>query len=171
MTRSIPVCGVYNPAACEYHHYGTVQPHRAWRSKDELPSESLLRQYCACRLGSSIKPAQLTRLPYSEYSNKTTYPLELKPTGRNSNKFIVIMAHENKLPGDPLTARSQVLETAAGATQALTPVKQICAHLHAFHVYASDPTRCVEANHYCSHLTEGALSCLTLYHPRRNEQE
>jgi hypothetical protein len=39
--------------------------------------------------------------------------------------------------------------------QDFTPVKQICAHLNAFHVYANDPTRCVEANHYCTHLTEG----------------
>lgn len=78
------------------------------------------------------------------------------------------MAHENKLPGDPLTARSQVLETAAGATQAFTPIKQICAHLHAFHVYASDPTRCVEANHYCSHLTEDLRQCLIYDSPEKN---
>lgn len=39
--------------------------------------------------------------------------------------------------------------------QDFTPVKQICAHLNAFHVYANDSTRCVEANHYCTHLTEG----------------
>lgn len=42
-----------------------------------------------------------------------------------------------------------------GTTQDFTPVKSICAHLNAFHVYADDPKRFVEANHYCSHLTEG----------------
>ena len=41
------------------------------------------------------------------------------------------------------------------AYQNFAPVKQICAHLNAFHVYASDPKRCVESNHYCSHLNEG----------------
>jgi hypothetical protein len=56
----------------------------------------------------------------------------------------------------PLSTKSHVLETAAAATQNFTPVNQICAHLHAFHVYADDPTRCVDANHYCTHLTEGA---------------
>jgi hypothetical protein len=60
--------------------------------------------------------------------------------------------------GSPLTTKSRVLETAAGAIQDFRPVKQICAYLNAFHVYASDPTRAVEAHHYCSHITEG-LSC------------
>jgi hypothetical protein len=60
--------------------------------------------------------------------------------------------------GSPLTTKSRVLETAAGTIQDFSPVKQICAYLNAFHVYANDPTRAVEANHYCSHITEG-LSC------------
>ena len=60
--------------------------------------------------------------------------------------------------------------------QNFAPLKQICAHLNAFHVYASDPKRCVESNHYCAHLNEGeyqattyppyALQPLTS-HPRR----
>lgn len=66
----------------------------------------------------------------------------------------------NGVPGCPLTAKSHVLETGASMVQDFTPVKQICAHLNAFHVYASDPTRCVEANHYCSHITEGRSSSL-----------
>ena len=44
--------------------------------------------------------------------------------------------------------------------QDFAPVKSICAHLNAFHVYADDPTRFVEANHYCSHLTEGEFALL-----------
>ena len=66
--------------------------------------------------------------------------------------------HDNPPPGSPRTTKSKVLETGAAAVQNFTPVKQICAHLHAFHVYADDPTRCVEANHYCSHITEGVFS-------------
>ncbi|KAJ5697530.1 Peptidase S26A signal peptidase I [Penicillium malachiteum] len=61
----------------------------------------------------------------------------------------------NSVPGDTRTLKSQVLEAGASMVQDFTPVKQICAHLNAFHVYANDPTRCVEANHYCTHLTEG----------------
>lgn len=46
-----------------------------------------------------------------------------------------------------------------GVIQNFAPLKQICAHLNAFHVYASDTSRCVEANHYCSHLNEGVQAC------------
>jgi hypothetical protein len=37
----------------------------------------------------------------------------------------------------------------------MRPIKQICAHLNAFHAYADNPGQCVEANHFCSHLNEG----------------
>lgn len=64
--------------------------------------------------------------------------------------------------GSPLTTKSRVLETAAGVIQDFRPVKQICAYLNAFHVYASDSTRAVEAHHYCSHITEGIYPFLLL---------
>ncbi|KAJ7088433.1 hypothetical protein B0H15DRAFT_841348 [Mycena belliarum] len=63
-------------------------------------------------------------------------------------------------PGDPLSTKSKVLETGSGLVQDFQPVKQICAHLNAFHVYASNPTRFVETNHYCSHLTEDVRQCI-----------
>jgi len=53
-----------------------------------------------------------------------------------------------------------MLETGAAATQSFAPLRSICAHLNAFHVYASDPTRNVEANHYCTHLTKDIRQCL-----------
>lgn len=40
-----------------------------------------------------------------------------------------------------------------GMTQDFAPVRAICAHLNAFHVYADEPGRSVEANHYCTHLS------------------
>ncbi|KUI69749.1 hypothetical protein VM1G_05654 [Cytospora mali] len=52
--------------------------------------------------------------------------------------------------GDELTTKSKVLETGASLTQDFAPVKSICAHLNAFHVYADDPKRSVETNHYCN---------------------
>lgn len=55
--------------------------------------------------------------------------------------------------GPPKTTKDTVLEAGAAVTQNFAPVKAICAHLNAFHVYASDTTRCVEANHYCTHLS------------------
>ncbi|EAU36951.1 conserved hypothetical protein [Aspergillus terreus NIH2624] len=68
-----------------------------------------------------------------------------------------IPTDNNNVPGDPRTAKSRVLEGGASMVQDFTPTQQICAHLNAFHVYADDPTRCVEANHYCAHVTEGKI--------------
>ncbi|TVY49165.1 Oil body-associated protein 1A [Lachnellula occidentalis] len=62
--------------------------------------------------------------------------------------------------GSPVTTKDTVLETGASATQSFEPIKAICAHLNAFHVYASDPTRSVEANHYCTHLSADVRQCL-----------
>jgi hypothetical protein len=56
-------------------------------------------------------------------------------------------------PGPAKTTKDNILETGASATQDFGPVKALCAHLNAFHVYASDPSRSVEANHYCTHLS------------------
>ncbi|KAK4195848.1 hypothetical protein QBC40DRAFT_15168 [Triangularia verruculosa] len=66
----------------------------------------------------------------------------------------------HQVPGHERTTKSTILETGAALTQDFTPTKNICAHLNAFHVYASDPSRVVEANHYCGHLTEDVRQCL-----------
>lgn len=62
--------------------------------------------------------------------------------------------------GSPKTSRDAVLETGAAVTQSFAPIKAVCAHLNAFHVYASDPSRSVEANHYCTHLSADVRQCL-----------
>lgn len=59
-----------------------------------------------------------------------------------------------------MSIQTTLLTTGASLVQNFAPVKQVCAHLNAFHVYASDPTRSVEANHYCSHLNEDVRQCL-----------
>lgn len=74
----------------------------------------------------------------------------------------------NEAQGNPLTTESKVLETGAAASQSFGPVKSICAHLNAFHVYASETSRCVEANHYCSHLNEDVRQCLIYDSPHAN---
>ena len=55
--------------------------------------------------------------------------------------------------GPTKTTKDTVLETGAAMTQSFGPIKAICAHLNALHVYASDTSRSVEANHYCTHLS------------------
>ncbi|KAJ7855904.1 hypothetical protein B0H14DRAFT_2753806 [Mycena olivaceomarginata] len=73
-----------------------------------------------------------------------------------------------EIPGDTLRAKSTILETGAALVQDFRPVKQICAHLNAFHVYASDPKRFVETNHYCAHLTEDVRQCILYDGPGPN---
>jgi hypothetical protein len=62
------------------------------------------------------------------------------------------------IPGSPVSAKDAVLEAGAAATQSFEPLKAVCAHLNAFHVYVSGiqggkATRVVESNHYCAHLS------------------
>lgn len=74
----------------------------------------------------------------------------------------------NSATGAPLSTKSRVLETGAAATQNFQPLRSVCAHLNAFHVYASSPDRCVEANHYCTHLNEDVRQCLIYDTPSAN---
>ncbi|KAI0380926.1 DUF1264-domain-containing protein [Hypomontagnella monticulosa] len=67
--------------------------------------------------------------------------------------------HSN-LPGGPISTEDTVLETGAAMLQEFKPVKNICAHLNAFHTYADDPGRFVEANHYCAHLSDDFRQCI-----------
>ncbi|KAF8966767.1 hypothetical protein BDZ97DRAFT_1917286 [Flammula alnicola] len=66
----------------------------------------------------------------------------------------------NAVPGEPLTTESQLLDTSASMTQDFSPIKNVCAVLNAFHVYADDRSKVVEASHYCSHLNEDFRQCL-----------
>lgn len=66
----------------------------------------------------------------------------------------------NKAAGEPLSALNAALTSAAGATQSFAPLKNICAKLNAFHVYANDTARFVETTHYCAHLNDDVRQCL-----------
>ncbi|KAK1452893.1 hypothetical protein CCUS01_01909 [Colletotrichum cuscutae] len=68
--------------------------------------------------------------------------------------------------GDPISTENQVLS--AGASVDFAPLSNVCAHLNAFHAYASDPTRVVEANHYCGHLNEDLRQCILYDSPAKN---
>ncbi|KAF2434096.1 DUF1264-domain-containing protein [Tothia fuscella] len=75
----------------------------------------------------------------------------------------------NAAPGGPLTTKSKILETGASMTQNFAPIKNICAHLNAFHAFASEPSRApVESNHYCSHLNEDVRQCVLYDSPEPN---
>ena len=80
------------------------------------------------------------------------------PLEKSQGKDIDAVTHGAKGPAPDM--KDTILETGAALTQSFGPIKAICAHLNAFHVYASDPKRVVEANHYCTHLS--ADVCLIL---------
>jgi len=66
----------------------------------------------------------------------------------------------NDAAGQPMSTHNKVLTTGAAATQDFQPLKNVCAHLNAFHAYANEPNRFVEANHYCAHLNDEVRQCL-----------
>ncbi|RPA89904.1 DUF1264-domain-containing protein [Choiromyces venosus 120613-1] len=80
------------------------------------------------------------------------------------------MAHcgTSNAAGEPVSTSQSILEGAAKATQNFDPVNNICAWLNAFHVYADDPTRIVEAQHYCAHITEDIRQCIIYDSPEKN---
>lgn len=63
-------------------------------------------------------------------------------------------------PGGSLSTRSHVLDTGADALQAKRPIDAMSEYLNGFHFYADDMGRQVEANHYCTHLTEDFHQCV-----------
>ncbi|KAK3070924.1 hypothetical protein LTR53_009577 [Teratosphaeriaceae sp. CCFEE 6253] len=66
----------------------------------------------------------------------------------------------NATTGAPESLPNRLLETGAGLLQPLHPPKRLCAHLNAFHTYAAQPGRHVEANHYCAHVNDEVRQCL-----------
>ncbi|KAG5981652.1 hypothetical protein E4U55_002713 [Claviceps digitariae] len=70
--------------------------------------------------------------------------------------------------GAPTSNKNAILTSTASATQDFEPIKNIGAHLHAFHAYADDTQRCVEANHYCGHLNNDVRQCLIYDSADRN---
>ncbi|KAG5995492.1 hypothetical protein E4U52_008220 [Claviceps spartinae] len=63
-------------------------------------------------------------------------------------------------PGEPTSKKNAILTNTASVTQDFEPMRNIGAHLHAFHAYADDTKRYVEANHYCGHLSNDVRQCL-----------
>lgn len=74
----------------------------------------------------------------------------------------------NNASGAPESIVSSVLETGAGLTQDFGPPKRLCAHLNAFHTYASQPGRAVETNHYCAHINDEVRQCILYDSPEPN---
>ena len=74
----------------------------------------------------------------------------------------------NATKGAPESTKNKTLETGASLVQNFAPPKRLCAHLNAFHAYANDLTRSVEANHYCAHVNEDVRQCILYDGPGPN---
>lgn len=72
----------------------------------------------------------------------------------------VARADDKPVPGTPVSPRSHVLDTAADALQPKRPIDAMSEFLNGFHFYADDMGRQVEANHFCTHLTEDFHQCV-----------
>nr|POF18581.1 oil body-associated protein 1a [Quercus suber] len=66
----------------------------------------------------------------------------------------------NDVKGGSESIKENILETGASMVQDFAPTRRLCAHLNAFHTYADQPGRHVEANHYCAHLNEDVRQCI-----------
>ncbi|KAJ3282018.1 hypothetical protein HK104_011148 [Borealophlyctis nickersoniae] len=75
---------------------------------------------------------------------------------------------EGQVPGSPLHTETKATTLAAAATQDFAPLKSICRHVDAFHFYAHDMARQVQAEHYCSHLSEDFLQCVLYDTPEKD---
>ena len=75
---------------------------------------------------------------------------------------------ESPVPGAPLSGRSAILDDAADTLQSKHPIDAMSAFLNGFHFYADDMGRQVEANHFCTHLTEDFHQCVIYDSNRRD---
>ncbi|KAH0930171.1 hypothetical protein HID58_015898 [Brassica napus] len=73
-----------------------------------------------------------------------------------------------EVPGEAAKTGTSIVDTATSAVQSFAPVNQIHQHLCAFHFYAYDMTRQVEAHHFCSHVNEDMRQCLIYDGPDAN---
>jgi hypothetical protein len=67
---------------------------------------------------------------------------------------------KESLPGESKGIKSQALEAAEVVVQRFAPINSIHQHVCAFHFYAHDMTRQVEAHHYCAHPNEEIRQCV-----------
>ncbi len=63
------------------------------------------------------------------------------------------------LPGEPTQTSTMLVEKAAAVMQSFKPINRIHCHLCAFHFYAYDMSRQVEAHHYCTHYNQDMRQC------------
>ncbi|KAK6930647.1 Oil body-associated protein-like [Dillenia turbinata] len=74
-------------------------------------------------------------------------------------------APKRQVPGVPTQTGTGLVEKATSVVQSFAPINKIHQHLCAFHFYADDMTRQVEAHHFCAHQNEEMRQCLIFDSP------
>lgn len=64
------------------------------------------------------------------------------------------------VPGSELSLKDKVVLGGSRLLETRHPLNNVCEHVCAFHMYAHDMARVVEAHHYCSHLSKEVRQCL-----------
>ncbi|PSC67556.1 hypothetical protein C2E20_8783 [Micractinium conductrix] len=67
---------------------------------------------------------------------------------------------KSQVPGEPVDLGLKALDMGRDLLQSFAPVKAVHEHVCAWHYYAHDQTRQVEAHHYCSHPSAEVRQCL-----------
>jgi len=75
---------------------------------------------------------------------------------------------EAPTPGGPPSMHSHILDTGADVLQSKKPIDAMSEYLNGFHFYADDMGRQIEANHFCTHLTEDFHQCVIYDSDQKN---
>lgn len=67
---------------------------------------------------------------------------------------------EAPVPGSSVSPHSGMLDMAAKTVQTRRPIDAMSEYLNGFHFYANDMGRQVEANHFCTHLSDDFHQCV-----------
>ena len=106
---------------------------------------SFLQNFSCRRCFNRTVAAALVATPFAAFSARQANADDKKLTS---------------VPGSPKSMKSHVLDTAADAIQSKKPIDAMSEYLNGFHFYADDMGRQVEANHFCTHLTEDFHQCV-----------
>lgn len=89
----------------------------------------------------------MSKLNHHEFENQGYYSLRT-------------MTIDIEVSKNPEKTSTKLSHTGTALLQKFTPINSICVHLNGLHYYVDDPSRQVEANHYCSQLSEDVSQCL-----------
>ncbi len=65
-----------------------------------------------------------------------------------------------RVPGDPPSARTRLLDAGAAVLQDKPPIDALNAYLDGFHFYSGNPEAQMEAHHFCSVVNDEVIQCV-----------